>query len=421
MAAVTVLLVLIVSGATYANITLLDYNTDNISELLEFATGAYHLYCKYCRATLIVHDEDEIISNYFFEMLTHYDFNMSIISLSLSGQESTCELNGKFAGTIIELTIVFWTERYYNKPDYFLDSMEKSPYWNRFSKMIIIVTGNIPTDYIGWLEYTFKTFWKRKILRVFICFWMHGHMHVYMYNPFIEHFAKNISDATTEQYVSYIEYELLDLYGYPLKAFIYDIYPYSQRVEYGRADIFDRITYTGLDGHFITEVRNILNVTLHLRRESNGMFLNKFRTKNPNKTVAITIQNFLQTHDLDIWFTAMSARRQSNANLLFLHERDDLCIVVPTGAAIPQYWYIFLVIPVEMWIGIVTSLLLVALFLHLLHRPTAILDTYRIITNVPLVDPAQPVDLPERTVLATWIVFALITTAVFQCTLTSTL
>ncbi|GLV42891.1 hypothetical protein CBL_09971 [Carabus blaptoides fortunei] len=253
MAAVTVLLVLIVSGTSYANITLLDYNTDNISELLEFATGAYHFYCKYCRATLIVHDEDEIISNYFFEMLTHHDFNMSIISLALSGQESTCELNGKFAGTIIELTIVFWTERYYNKPDYFLDSMEKSPYWNRFSKMIIIVTGNIPTDYIGWLEYTFKTFWKRKFLRVFICFWMHGHMQVYMYNPFIEDFAKNISDATTEQYVAYIEYELLELYGYPLKAFIYEIYPYSERVEYGRTDIFDRITYIGLDGHFITE------------------------------------------------------------------------------------------------------------------------------------------------------------------------
>lgn len=415
---VKVILVLIVCGTSHANITVFDYNTDHIRGLAEFAASAYHFYCDFCKATLIVHDNDEIIPNYFLKMLTLEHFNMSIISLSLAADDSNYELNGIFVGTIIELTIVFWSERFLTRPEYFLNSVERSPYWNRNSKMLIIATGSIPTDYTHWLDYTFKTFWKRKILRVFICFLMNEHMHIYMYNPFIGDFVRNISKATAEQYKTYLEYDLLDLYGYPLKTFAYDINPYNQRMVYGGLDLFGRPRYYGLDGHFMTEVLNILNVTEDIRRESKEMLLTG---PSNNNSKALGLSKFFEKYDFDILFTAIPANRESNVDYLFLHERDDLCLVVPTGLPVPQYWYIFLVIPIEMWLGIVTSLLLVALFLHLLRRPAAMLDTYRVIINVPLVDSAQPVDLPERTVLATWIVFALFSTAVFQCTMTSTL
>lgn len=102
----------------------------------------------------------------------------------------------------------------------------------------------------------------------------------------------------------------------------------------------------------LTQVRNILNTTLIIRRESEkhdiGFRYLENKTKIPHKA----FDHFLNKSSFDIFFTALRAKPGSNnMDNLFLHERDDYVMVVPAADKIPEYYYIFLTMTFTMWLS----------------------------------------------------------------------
>lgn len=395
------------------------HNKDKYN-LVTFAARAYHLYCLHCRATLIIHDEKDTTTNMFLKRISSHEFNMSIVSVSLiQEEERPWLLHGEYSGDYMELTIVFWNERFFNEVRDFLDDVEHLQYWNRYSKIVIVLTSEIPHDYIKWIRGVFHLFWSRKTLRVFICFTLNSKVKVFMYNPFLGDFSIDISDSTDDEFNVYLEYELFDLYGYPMKTYLYDMISYKDRCLLGENSKEGKKQFVGIDGKFLTEVRNILNCSLDVYRETEKASLNKFYSYVDEED--FSTKNFIHFYDFDIWFTAIKAIRKQGVDYVFLHERDDLCFVVPSGKPVPQYYYIFLIVPGYLWLTTIVSFIVVTLMLCLLKSRHAFLDTYRMFLNIPLPDIDKWKSNPERLVLTSWMEYAFVFSAVFQCTLMTTL
>lgn len=395
------------------------YNKDK-QNLIIFATKAYHLYCEHCRATLIIHDDKDATTNMFLKRISRQEFNMSIVSISLKQEEERpWLLHGEYSEDLMELTIIFWNQRFFQEVRDFLDDVEHLPYWNRYSKILIVLTSAVPDDYIKWIKGVFHLFWTRKTLRVFICFTLDSRVRVFMYNPFLADYAVDISDSTDEEFNVYLEYELLDLYGYPMKTYVYDLVSYKERCLSGEKDVRGHKQFVGIDGKFLTEVRNILNCSLDVHRETETASLNKFFKYVDEED--FSTRNFIHFYDFDIWFTAIKAIRHQGVDYVFLHERDDLCFVVPSGKPVPQYLYIFLIVPGYLWLATTISFIVVTLMLWLLKSRHAFLDTYRMFLNIPIPDIDRWKPNSERLVLTSWMEYAFIFSAVFQCTLMSTL
>lgn len=393
---------------------------DDTSKLIlaKFAYKTYSIFCDSGKTTLIIQYEKNEVCNYFFKYAGKLGNTMGVYSYILTKNVSSQETidTGR-----ADLTIIFIRSVIFATLKRGFDIIEKNPLYSTFSKYLIVVSKS-PENGTSWIENIFKFLWTKKILRVFIAFW-DDKLNVYRYSPFLDEYT-NITDANDKEMTDYLEFELFSLNGYPLRVFLFDGWSYTERVE---DKTTGDIEYVGYDGKPLTQVRNVLNVTLKIIRESNQNVMKKYSNVSRTK-IYVNIAKLFKEHDIDILFTAIRAQSYDNVDHIFLHERDDVVIIVPKGEKIPEYLYIFKLLPSKFIFATVFFMILISFVLHFIRRNKhfkkdnyllSLFDAYKMTFCVPL--SIYNNSFQERIILFCWMWFGVMFSCAFNSTLVSTL
>lgn len=389
--------------------------------LAQFAYRTYTIYCTQCKTTLLIRYENNHGCNQFLKYAATYGHTMPIFIYEISKNFQRSHEEGRAS-----LTIAFLNTY---RPEKFREefrNIEKLPFYQSYSKFLLVFSKH-PENYTAWLADTFKFLWSKRVLRIFITFWT-GILKVYSYDPFSNE-CKDITNESDKVKNVYLEAELFNLKGYPMGVYLWDIDNYADRVQERNTN--GHIYYIGYDGKPLTQVRNVLNVTLKIIRESETH--NLIRHVEKNKVPIGSYRNafderFFQENNIDIHFTAARTNNETRMDTIFLHERDDYVIIVPKGEKLPEYLYIFLLLPFKFVFPALFSMFVVSVVLHLIRYTkkfpnnqysVSVLDVWRIIFNIPL--KRYNNDFHEKIVIWSWLFFSLIFSCAFNCTLFSTL
>lgn len=211
-----------------------------------------------------------------------------------------------------------------------------------------------------------------------------------------------------------------------MNVYLLDVDTYNLRIQ----EIINNkggLEYIGYDGKLLTQVRNILNVSLILNKASETNYTMDL-SKKYNISLPKFNEIFMKNYNIDIIFTALRAKANMNEDQIFLHERDDYVVLVPVGEQIPESLYIFSIIAPHLLILTLWHMLAVSLTLYLIRNINhfknyqlidSITDTYKIIVNIPM--GKHNINFQERLVLCVWIIYSILFSVVFGSTMVSTL
>lgn len=386
-------------------------------DLAEFTEKVYRKFCPEGKTTLVIHHEQDVTPDIFMHTLAKTGYNMSILTFNV---QKRIIFGGKYDGVRADLTIIFARSSKEDGVSLFVNIVRKIPAFHSFTKLLVVFTSPIQPG--SWIPNAFRFLWKFQVMRIFFAFWDED-IKIFTYNPFRGDYQIDISNCTDEKLKFYFEFELFDLYGYPMRVHLWDRGSYRDRVQ-EKIDPTGHIDYLGYDGKLLTQVRDILNVTLDLFKESEIEIVGETSISNPT----LRGGKFLTKHNLDIRFTAVRARSYIDADHLFLHERDDYVIIVPKGEKIPDYLYIFRTISPTLWLVMSALALLCTFLLSVIRKfykcnKSSFLDSYTDICRHSLTIPIEQYNdnTPERILLNSLMMFAMVYIAAFNSSLVSAL
>lgn len=388
-----------------------------------FTIKTYSLYCAEGKTTLIINHRNNAVCDKFLKHVGKLGYTMPFYVYMFYKPY----IKSEYEGAKADLTILFLDT--YNTTNILSrwKDLEIVPLYKTFSKYLLIFCELSPKDY-SWIEEVFKSFWSKKILRVFIAFWDDG-LKVFTFDPFRNNFKIDITHLNDTMKKITLEYELFNLYGYPMMTYLWDESGYENRLE-EKVTNSGRIDYIGYDGKLLTQVRNVLNVSLIITRESDEHTMNKYGEymKKMETSLQEMYVKFLNEYNFDIFFTATRTKGYCNCDNIFLQERDDYVILVPVGEKVPEYIYILLIIQPNLLILTYIHMIAVALALYLIRQVKqfknkyvvdAVSDVYKIIINIPMAKSND--NFQERLVLSVWIIYSIVYSVIFNSTMVSTL
>lgn len=357
------LIVLAIAFLVIARSEIVVENDINELQLASFAVKVYNNFCPECKTTLLIYNATDATPNLFLRLAAKKGLNMSFYSVEINKK---CIRKDVYDGKLADLTIIFINTARIIQFQSFVKEVIQIPSFQSFSKYLIVFSSKT-LEGTQWIENTFRFLWFKKALRAFVIFWKDS-LKVYTYNPFTNEYLKDISKEKDDRLRFLLDFELFDLNGYPLKVFIWDYGGYKDRIE-EKYDNRNQTEYLGYDGKLLTQVRNVLNVSLNITRESETNLVTNYNKSNKVLTITSKIGGeFLEEYNLDIWFTAIRAKANGTGDNLFLHERDDYVIILPQGDPIPEYLYFFLIVPYDIWIATSVIILITTLILFLVRK-----------------------------------------------------
>lgn len=207
---------------TSASIILEDHTINN--KIAEFALKTYQEFVT-GKTTLVIKNQDEPVIDIFVKLIADSDYNMSLLIFSVDRNEI---YSNNYDNNNAELTVIFLDINEIENLKEYLTRLSKLPGFYIFSKFLLVFKKK-PLDFTL-IGKTFEIVWSFKILRAFIIFW-DDKVKVYNFNPFLKEFSRDITDSDDEKKKFYLEFELFDLYGYPMTVFLWDTSAYEDRVQ----------------------------------------------------------------------------------------------------------------------------------------------------------------------------------------------
>lgn len=148
---------------------------------------------------------------------------------------------------------------------------------------------------------------------------------------------------------------------------------------------------------------------------------------NTNLPFAQFVNLFKDLFDFDAIMNSMKIYSDNGLDKVFLYERNDIFICIPSGEVIPPYLYIFLILPGSVWVAIIISIGLVTLGMVVVRKFSKLevdfvkifYDNIRLLLNSSA--PFYERNNKEKLLYLLWMFHCLIIITVFQSTLMTTL
>lgn len=274
--------------------------------------------------------------------------------------------------------------------------------------------------YKPWLIDSFQALWIKQIYHVIIVFYLENTLKIFTHNPFLENYFIDIKEKKQPLYQDKIK----NMNGYPLKVYNFDIvvkYGYIFREKNKKA------IFNGFDGKYLSAVADDLNATLTIHNISSDFDKETVEKSDTDTPFMETVPIFRELFDLDIFGNVMRTYEDNLLDHVFLNERNDYLLVIPSGKMIPQYLYILLIVPNSVWIPTLFAISVVTILVRYTQKfytekfdwAKIMDDNFRLIVNGSI--PQRSRGDVERFVLLLWMFFCLIFDTMYNSVLTSSL
>lgn len=258
-------------------------------------------------------------------------------------------------------------------------------------------------DNFEWLSDTLQEIWNHYILNYFVVCYKNK-LEVFDYNPFFNK-TYSYSDLTGHKD------KLRNMYGYPLKIFIFEDPPRTIRK--------DGVFY-GRDARLLYGLIDYMNASVIIKTPIEN-------ANDPYEQMYCDIWN----EKVDVGFVSAFQTNEAitvKVKFTYPNRRDDVVVIVHRALKIPQYKYIFLIFDTILWLLIFGSMFVVVAFeSYTLYKSQtscynsvsqSILDSYLILLNKSITY-LEKGPYSVRLLLTFWLYCSVIINVAFQCALTS--
>lgn len=217
--------------------------------------------------------------------------------------------------------------------------------WNVRARMHFIIC--VPVENRSWLKPFVRSVWRKKILN-FAVSYFYEIFETVDYNPFfdkINNLTSNLGRAFGNK--------LKNMNGYPLRVGFFADRP---RIEQINGEFY------GADVSLMRRFVERLNATLQIKQPIEQLLTEDKFLVNLNAVVQEAVDcTFISYFGISKMTTVSST---------YPRRMDDIVVLVPYAAVVPQYLYVFMMFPEEVWISIVFSLTAVILCAFICLRYT---------------------------------------------------
>lgn len=221
-------------------------------------------------------------------------------------------------------------------------------FWNVRAFMHFLVCYPL-TDDRHWIESTMKLIWKNNILN-FVFSYYYESLEIIGYNPFLREIINFTGySRNPEKYL--LMNKLHNMNGYQLKIVFFADPP--RTVE--KNGIYYGIDYMILKG-FVDRLNASFKLIIPSTNETYEKFYFQYTDIVDGKSDFGFINCFV-IKDIQRSVTTLYPRRM-----------DDIVVIVPSGAVIPQFYYIFMVFGKTVWIFTITTFLFMLLYMFMVLR-----------------------------------------------------
>lgn len=385
-------------------------------ELVNYARQVYLNECRWCRITLVIRSEKDELANDFLDRVSSYAAVTSFWTMKLIDYTFEQDLNVTVEHADF---IVFFLDETSNNVSMVLYGIEFSVMWNIRAKHLFIVKGVGSSWYLNWAKEAFEYLWAKQALKAFIAFFLDDDIKVMTYNPYIDAYDIDVTDEKDNSPL--YQDKVTDMYGYPLKMYHFDnVYRDTFYVEQSNG----KTRYRGIDGKYAGTIAEVLNATIIIHPLTDDFSPKILNRADPKTNLMDAMQFFRASFDLDMFLNVMKVFSDyENIDYVCLNERDDLVIVLPRGEKIPQYLYLLLILPLNVFFATVAVLLVISLVMWANQKFSNSTtdgvrifgDNLRVLLNSPT--PNRERNGKEKLLVVLWMFFCLICDSMFTTVL----
>lgn len=309
---------------------------------------------------IITQGSDELAEKFYIELSRH-EIKMSIMTFKLFENDSLVVDNTTKYFT--DLTLIFFNKENYESIEEVVFEIELLPIFGiRHRYLVVIEKGEDDTMEDNWIEEGFQSFWERQVLRTALCFWEGSNLKLYTYNPYYEQFAKDVtSDIDNNLSKLYVK-KIRNMNGWPVRLYDLDyVYTNSLVKSDSQTSENGKEIWIGRDGFFFSILSNLMNSSIEVHKISDDVPETWMGTSDLDTPIGEFFDVFIALYDFDLLGNIGGVFPNSDdMDHVFEYARDDMVVFTPKSAEIPRYLYIFLIIPMHIWVATFISLTLVA-------------------------------------------------------------
>lgn len=391
-------------------------NNEQETTLVDFAKKTFLQQSKLYKTTLIIRSEEDRMADQFLKEVSQ-ETSMSFLTLNLRNYSLDIELN---TTTEKPDMIIFFLDENSNNLTVVLFGIELCPLWNIRANHLFLARGIDEEIYKEWLKEGFDFLFDKQAYKAVVTFFLGSEFKLFTYDPFLVKYNIDITKDSKEELFKQVR----NMKGYELKTYHFDEVLKNKLVikeENGKR------VYGGMDGKYVSTAVEALNATLIIHNLSEDFDKSLIDNVDGSADVASGIVYIRASFDLDILFNNVPTYPHYHFDHVFLNERNDFLILVPSGAKIPQYLYLFSIVPVVVLIPTLGVMFVVSFVTWMSHRLlkvrvdclVVLADNWRILLNSST--PNRRRGQHERLLLILWLYFCLIFDTLFTSILTSTL
>lgn len=387
----------------------------NNSKLTNYAITIYKDHCKECKTLLLIFPEDDVFCNHFIKSFSQEDTLLLTIEMT-NYTVNPVGYDEDFYKP--EFTIMILTG-FSNNLEAVIFGIEEYNFWNIRGKFLIVLTDDTGTS--DWVEESFQFFWEKQVLRVIISYLdINGELKIYSFNPFRNESLIDLSKENIPKNYN----KITNMYGNPLRLYNFDL---VLRENVKKIIRNGKVVYIGIDGKYFNLLAEVLNASLIVHNLSEDFDESTILGADTNMPLGKYINIFIELFDFDLFMNVLRIYSDNELDKIYLNERSDVFIMIPSGKIIPHYYYIFLIVPYDVWSAMFLSLFLITVAMKVMRnnmkkkRNFRLIfnDNLRLLMNSPI--PEVKRNLKEKMLLILWIFHCIVITLVFQSILTSTL
>lgn len=392
-------------------------NQDRSVALADFALQILTNECSQCKTVLVVHSGQELACELFLERA------IGAASLyTLRVDENGTAIENSIMGSmtyIPEFTIIFIDTDIIDSVETFIFSIELLSIWNIRGRFLVVTDGEaVNEDLDTWLQESFESFWERQALRILVAIWQEEAISTFTFDPFKEEYKIEVSRNDRRRL--WFDRRVTNMNGNPIKLYQFDTVLPNAAVRRILPDGTE--TWVGQDGIFFSTMARNMNASLLVHDISEDFSDDMIRDADPSLPFDNYLGLFSDIFDFDMLFNRMQTYSDNKLDHVFLYERNDFRLIVPRAGIVPQYLYMMMLVPGNVWGAILLTLIGVAIARWVLggKHATPFLDNISFLLGTTA--PNRPrMKSPERLLLALWMFGCLVLDTLFQTTLMSTL
>lgn len=346
----------------------LDLNTSfsTEKELINFALNVVENEDKLSKNLIVIYTKNNHMVDDFFYELSKNNSNLAVISVKLDNLNNNSTEIDNPNPLHPDLTLIFLDKDNYKKMAEVIFNIEETVIWKTRHRYLVIGNGgDIIGDDLTWIEDSFTEFWDKQVLRVAICF---GNLELklYSFDPFTKNFAIDISEKYNDISSVFIK-KVRKMNNYPIVLYNLNFFFKEAFVESTKKD--GREIWHGKDGFYYTTISEKLNSSLVIHNISDDFPADMVQDVDISLPMGDFVDALTETYDFDALANIGGVfPGYDDLDHIFESERNDLYIITPRSSELPRYLYIFLIIPMNVWIATFISLISVSFIVYFVRK-----------------------------------------------------